>query len=1159
MASPILSIDGIATRVSDTSNNISNRITDLYTKDITFQENVNVSGDLKVEGTTVTIKTDTYTTETLEIVNTASINNSTLLKINQTKDSGNIIEVLKDTGTVITVDNSGNLTTTGTINSASAAEIGKLAGIGPTTIISQLNDKQGLLSDTTDVTVKDLTVTGSTTIKNTTIDVGRGDVYIENNTDDDDGVGAGITIRTSDNPTTGSIFSVRSSGDANRLWVGQSITTTGNNDFGVGNTSGNGGESILSGYKFQVDAVTGNVTTTGNVAAGNTNISKDFVLGTTANITPHLTIGNSTYTSGTAIMGYKGRGASSIINAATYWKGGIGNYGKDGFFGIAVNNYSGSFGITGNELTSQTHFAIKHDGNVGIGTTTPTEKLHVSGNANVSGDLQVMGDVKTTGTIDIRQDPSGDDFFPEQRYPPRVMTGLTDTVSGQSYGNGLYEVSASSPPYNNNDALTYQAFYAQYHATNGYNAGVYTKQDFIVPGYLGDWIKLKLPVAIKLTKYGFTSRSDTPSRAPGQYKIYGSNDNINWTVLVHKTSTITYGASDVFEESITTNGVYKYFALVVNKLSGIDAFAYLLNFFNFAIYGQEVNKKFSVDASDGSGYFAGDLQVNGNITTTGTINGGGGGGDTTVTNLIVTGEEGITSTWIPSSIIGTTLVNFPRENISGYSHTYTTGGVVRVRVSTAYSSTYDGWKACDGVGSTTWISESKYSSTGIYNGDPNYFRDHSSYRGEYIILDLGEHIQLRKYEIRSETRPMKDFRVYATNDDGAYDNIFSMHWNLIDDIVDATFDDLVTIGFTSHSVAYRYYAIIAKKVEYLYMYMYDINLIGYTVTGYTAVGQPVLPVGCHLFVEGELTVTGTVLSSFTGNHICKSESLDIYDDRYIGYLVSSSKKYKSINSKYDPSNIKQNIDKQNNDCLPVVNLASIPNDKNVFGVISKIEDKNATTRQQTTGGTTSIFKKESYDRRLVISGCGEGFLWVSDYNGQLEAGDLISSSLIPGIGMKQDDDLLRSCTVAKITMDCDFNPGLIPVKVLQSSNCDVEYTTTSNILHTSNYEAECTITSNISSFASNYDIECVITSNLSIEYTTVVETVQTSNDTIYPRDENGEYIYENQLDIDGNIIYDYEYEMKYIKLDGTITNEDEYTNGSNVYRMALVGGCYKCS
>ena len=62
-----------------------------------------------------------------------------------------------------------------------------------------------------------------------------------------------------------------------------------------------------------------------------------------------------------------------------------------------------------------------------------------------------------------------------------------------------------------------------------------------------------------------------------------------------------------------------------------------------------------------------------------------------------------------------------------------------------------------------------------------------------------------------------------------------------------------------------------------------------------------------------------------------------------------------------------------------------------------------------------------------------------------------------------------------------------------------------------------------------------------------IQTVQTSNNTIYPRDENGEYIYENQLDNDGNIIYDYEYEMKYIKLDGTITNEDEYANGSTIF------------
>lgn len=124
---------------------------------------------------------------------------------------------------------------------------------------------------------------------------------------------------------------------------------------------------------------------------GNTNISKDLV-DTPGNITTHLTIGNSTYSSGSAVMGYKGRGPNSIINAATYWKGGSGNYGKDGFFGIAVNNYSSApSGITEDELNTRTHFAIKHNGNVGIGTTNPAYKLEVNGDTKISGNVDVEG------------------------------------------------------------------------------------------------------------------------------------------------------------------------------------------------------------------------------------------------------------------------------------------------------------------------------------------------------------------------------------------------------------------------------------------------------------------------------------------------------------------------------------------------------------------------------------------------------------------------------------------------------------------------------------------------------------------------------------------------------------------------------------------------
>ena len=94
-----------------------------------------------------------------------------------------------------------------------------------------------------------------------TFNVGRGDVYFEDN-DNDDTDGSGLTLRTSSNPTNsgGSIFCVRSSGQAARLWVGQDITSVPNNKFGAGNfTGGTGNEGTISNYSFQIDASSGDV------------------------------------------------------------------------------------------------------------------------------------------------------------------------------------------------------------------------------------------------------------------------------------------------------------------------------------------------------------------------------------------------------------------------------------------------------------------------------------------------------------------------------------------------------------------------------------------------------------------------------------------------------------------------------------------------------------------------------------------------------------------------------------------------------------------------------------------------------------------------------------------------------------------------------------
>jgi hypothetical protein len=94
------------------------------------------------------------------------------------------------------------------------------------------------------------------TLEILTMDVGRGDVYFENNSNDNDS-GNGITLRTPTNPgSTGSIFAVRSSGHGCRLWVGQDVTAVPcDSDFCAGQDGyAVGSENDRSTYNFIVKA-----------------------------------------------------------------------------------------------------------------------------------------------------------------------------------------------------------------------------------------------------------------------------------------------------------------------------------------------------------------------------------------------------------------------------------------------------------------------------------------------------------------------------------------------------------------------------------------------------------------------------------------------------------------------------------------------------------------------------------------------------------------------------------------------------------------------------------------------------------------------------------------------------------------------------------------
>jgi hypothetical protein len=104
--------------------------------------------------------------------------------------------------------------------------------------------------------------------------------------------------------------------------------------------------------------------------------------------------------------------------------------------------------------------------------------------------------------------------------------------------------------------------------------------------------------------------------------------------------------------------------------------------------------------------------------------------------------------------------------------------------------------------------------------------------------------------------------------------------------------------------------------------------------------------------------------------------------------------------------------------LPILELCTIAKDKKVFGVFDSV-----VTNRWYTGGV---------DTRARVNGLGEGAVWVCDENGAVEAGDLLCSASTPGYAMKQDveADIVRSYTVAKATMSCNFSPTDVPVRTL---------------------------------------------------------------------------------------------------------------------------------
>jgi hypothetical protein len=97
--------------------------------------------------------------------------------------------------------------------------------------------------------------------------------------------------------------------------------------------------------------------------------------------------------------------------------------------------------------------------------------------------------------------------------------------------------------------------------------------------------------------------------------------------------------------------------------------------------------------------------------------------------------------------------------------------------------------------------------------------------------------------------------------------------------------------------------------------------------------------------------------------------------------------------------------------LPTVDLCNKPFDNRVLGVI--IAEQTLDDDHWYTPGEEERFG--------IVNALGEGRVWISNANGEIHAGDYITTSQIPGYGQLQDDDLLHSYTLGKAIEDVDWN------------------------------------------------------------------------------------------------------------------------------------------
>lgn len=154
----------------------------------------------------------------------------------------------------------------------------------------------------------------------------------------------------------------------------------------------------------------------------------------------------------------------------------------------------------------------------------------------------------------------------------------------------------------------------------------------------------------------------------------------------------------------------------------------------------------------------------------------------------------------------------------------------------------------------------------------------------------------------------------------------------------------------------------------------------------------------------------TGVLSFTGSHLLHvaEEELALKP----GHIVVSTGVFRDA--------ITGRLGIRMDDALPVVTLSDHKGQRSAFGVFSRWEENRCYKLGSLRFPMPHVSDGAQQQPLAQVNSAGEGCILVNGEEGDFQNGDLIQCSSQPGVGCRQPDDVVRSCTVAKITCDCVF-------------------------------------------------------------------------------------------------------------------------------------------